>query len=185
MRGWLLLVAMVSLLLGAPVYGARTGSGPGGDFTLTDQTGARFRLSDHRGRVILLFFGYTSCTEACPVTLGRINSVFKELGPDRERALAVFVSVDPERDTTSVLREYVEYFPARAIALTGTRAEIDAVVERYGARYEIERSDSALGYHVSHTTDIFVIDRLGVLQSRFKHTDHIATLTAEVRRLLQ
>ena len=185
MRGLLLLVSIVSLVAGAPVSAACRGTAPGGDFTLTDHTGARFRLGDHRGRVILLFFGYTSCTEACPVTLARINSVFEELGPDRDNALAVFVSVDPQRDTKRLLREYVEYFSARTVARTGTRAEIDAVVAQYGARYEIERSDSALGYHVSHTTDIFVVDRLGVLRSRFAHTGRAAALTAEVRRLLE
>src|SRR5215470_14646686 len=64
---------------------------PGGDFTLTDHNGKPFDLRDHRGKVILLFFGYTSCTEACPVILGRINTVFKQLGSDSEKALAVFV----------------------------------------------------------------------------------------------
>src|SRR5262245_57107554 len=158
-------------------------SATGGDFTLTDHNGEKFRLADQRGKVILLFFGYTSCTEACPVILGRINSVFKQLGPDREKALAVFISVDPQRDTPQVLREYVKYFSAHTVALTGKTEEIDAVVKQYGAKYEIEKSDSALGYHVSHTTDIYLIDHRGALQSRFKHTDRAAFIVEGVKHL--
>jgi len=156
----------------------------GGDFSLTDHNGNRFKLRDHRGQVILLFFGYTSCTEACPVILSRINSVFKRLGADRDKALAVFISVDPERDTVQVLREYVQYFSAGAVALTGKKEEIDAVVKQYGAKYEIEKSNSALGYHVNHTTDIYLIDQRGALRARFKHTDSATLMADAVRKLL-
>ena len=156
----------------------------GGDFSLTDQNGAKFRLSDQRGKVVLLFFGYTSCTEACPIILGRVNSVFNQLGPDRDKVLAVFISVDPQRDTPQVLHDYVGYFSAHAVGLTGKKEEIDAVVKQYGARYEIEKSDSALGYHVNHTTDIYVIDQRGALQSRFKHTDQAALMAEGVKRLI-
>lgn len=157
----------------------------GGDFSLIDHDGRQFRLSDHRGKVVLLFFGYTSCTEACPIILSRINSVFKQLGADQERALAVFISVDPQRDSTEVLREYVRYFSAHTIALTGKKEEIDGVVKQYGARYEIEKSSSALGYHVSHTTDIYLIDTDGRLQSRFKHTEQASLIAESVRKLLR
>ena len=168
---------------------AQSGLGPaapatGGDFVLTDHNGQPFRLRDHRGEVILLFFGYTSCTEACPVILGRINSVFKQLGADRDKALAVFISVDPERDTTQVLRDYVRYFSAHTVALTGKKEEIDAAVKQYGAKYEIEKSDSALGYHVNHTTDIYLIDQGGTLRSRFKYTERPGAIVEGVRRLL-
>src|SRR5262249_7134493 len=157
----------------------------GGDFSLTDHNGKPFRLSEQRGKVILLFFGYTSCTEACPIILGRINSVFKQLGADRDKALAVFISVDPGRDTVQVLRDYVRYFSAHTVALTGRKEEIDAVVKQYGAKYEIEKSDSALGYHVNHTTDIYLIDQRGALQSRFKHTDRAEMIVEGVKRLWQ
>jgi protein SCO1/2 len=157
----------------------------GGDFSLTDQNGKPFRLSGHRGKVVLLFFGYTSCTEACPIILSRINSVFKQLGADRDRALAVFISVDPQRDTAQILREYVQYFSAHTVALTGKKEEIDAVVKQYGAKYEIEKSDSALGYHVNHTTDIYLIDPRGALRSRFKHTERAAVMAEGVRQLLR
>src|SRR5262249_2312606 len=184
---WLLLC----LLIATPIFNsaapAQSGPDPavGGDFSLTDHNGARFRLSDHRGKVILLFFGYTSCTEACPVILSRINSIFKQLGADRDKALAVFISLDPQRDNVQILREYVQCSSAGVVTLTGKKEEIDAVVKQYGAKYEIEKSDSALGYHVNHTTDIYLIDQLGALRSRFKHTDPATLMTAEVQRLLR
>src|SRR5262245_57689468 len=124
-----LLSPLLVCALMTSAMGRQSGAAPaaGGDFTLTDHHGARFRLADQRGKAVLIFFGYTSCTEACPVILSRINSVFKQLGPDREKAVAVFISVDPQRDTTEVLREYVKYFSARTVALTGKKEEIDAV----------------------------------------------------------
>ena len=169
----------------APVQSRAEPAAASGDFALTDHNGKTFRLSEQRRKVVLLFFGYTSCTEACPIILGRINSVFKQLGADREKALAVFISVDPQRDTPEVLRDYVQYFSAHTVALTGKKEEIDSVVKQYGARYEIEKSNSAFGYHINHTTDIYVIDREGVLRERFKHTDRAELMAASVRRLLR
>ncbi len=155
------------------------------DFSLTDHNGRTFKLSEHRGKVILLFFGYTSCTEACPVILGRVNKVFERLGTEGEKALAVFISLDPGRDTPKVLREYVKYFSSATMALTGSKEEIDRVVEQFGARYEIEKSDSALGYHVNHTTDIYLIDRRGVVHSRFRHTDRADLMADAVKSLIR
>jgi cytochrome oxidase Cu insertion factor (SCO1/SenC/PrrC family) len=185
----LLLCLMIFPLIFSGAAAAQSGSematpAEGGDFSLTDHNDKPFRLSDQRGKVVLLFFGYTSCTEACPIILGRINSVFKQLGADRDKALAVFISVDPQRDSPQVLREYVHYFSAHTIALTGKKEEIDGVVKQYGARYEIERSSSALGYHVNHTTDIYLIDPHGRLQSRFKHTEQASIIAECVRKLL-
>ncbi len=184
---WLILFILIATSFAATSAGARpkADDSSGGDFSLTDHNGGNFRLGDHRGKVILLFFGYTSCTEACPVILSRINAVFKQLGPDRSKAMAVFVSVDPQRDTPQVLREYVKYFSANTVGLTGKKEEIDAVVKQYGARYEIEKSESALGYHVSHTTDIYVIDQRGALRSRFKHTDRAVQIAEGVKRLMK
>ena len=185
LRRWFVISLVVAMAVLASASAAQSPSdkATGGDFALTDHNGKTFRLSDQRGKVILLFFGYTSCTEACPVILGRINSVFKQLGSDQERALAVFISVDPQRDTIEVLRDYVHYFSAHTVALTGKKEEIDAVVKQYGARYEIEKSDSALGYHISHTTDIYVIDPNGLLRERFKHTDRAELMAAAVKGL--
>jgi cytochrome oxidase Cu insertion factor (SCO1/SenC/PrrC family) len=123
---WLFLFVLIALpLTVTSQQKPQTASASGGDFSLTDQHGKRFRLSDHRGKVVLLFFGYTSCTEACPIILSRVNSVFKQIGADRDKVLAVFISVDPQRDTVMVLREYVKYFSANTLGLTGKKEEVE------------------------------------------------------------
>ena len=157
--------------------------GEGGDFTLNDFDGKRFELKELRGRVVLLYFGYTSCTEACPVMLTKVSAVFKRLGPLAGQVSVVLVTLDPARDTPDKLKKYLQYFKVNGIGLTGKKEEIDRVVEQYGAKYEVEKSDSALGYHINHTTDLYLIDRSGKLQHRFKHDDKSETIAEGIKRL--
>ena len=102
---------------------------PSGNFTLTGTSGEPFQLQDLRGNIVLLFFGYTSCPDACPSTLAKLQRAFNLLSKEEvEQVRTVFISVDPERDNPKLLKEYVEYFGVNAIGLTGTKAEIDNVV---------------------------------------------------------
>lgn len=167
-------------------HGGRSGrgGGAGANFTLTDQDGWPFQLSSLRGRVVLLFFGYTSCPDACPTTLSKLARVYKLLGQHRERVVTLFVSVDPGRDTPRVLKEYLKYFRVNAVGLTGTKEEIDRVVGFYGARYEIEKSDSATGYHISHSTDLYLIDQKGEVAERFKYEGGTKEIADALRRLM-
>ena len=142
---------------------------PAHDFALTDQDGKAFHLSQLRGKAVLLFFGYTHCPDACPTTMAKLSRVYKALGGDADRVVTLFVSVDPDRDTTSVLKSYLAYFHMNAIGLTGTKTEIDAVVKRYGARYEIQQSDSAAGYHINHSTDLYLLNKKGELARTFAY----------------
>ena len=102
---------------------------PSSDFVLKDQDGRDFHLKDHRGKTVILFFGYLSCPDICPTTLSKLARVYKLLGTDQEKVLTVFVTVDPERDSPSKLKEYLEYFSIKAVGLTGTKAEVDEVAE--------------------------------------------------------
>lgn len=154
------------------------------DFKLTDQDGRPFRLSQLRGKLVLLFFGYTSCPDACPTTLSKLSRVYKTLGDtEGERVVTLFVSVDPGRDTPMALKKYLAYFRINAVGLTGTKAEIDEVVRRYGARYEIEQSDSAAGYHINHSTDLYLLDRKGEVAHRFSYSDSAQVIADGVRRV--
>ncbi|MCC7020237.1 MAG: SCO family protein [Ardenticatenales bacterium] len=131
------------------------------DVGLSNGTGPAFRLSDRKGMWVLLFFGYTNCPDVCPLTLSHIGTVLRDLGPTANRVAVVFVSVDPDRDTPDRLAQYAASFGPQVIGVTGERAEIDAAVEAFGARYELhtdEAATSAAGYSVSHSGDIFVID---------------------------
>jgi protein SCO1/2 len=156
----------------------------GGDFELTSHTGAPFRLADQRGKVVLLFFGYTFCPDVCPTTLATMGKVQRLLGTDGENVRTVFVSVDPERDSVERLREYVGNFQARPIAATGTKAEVDAVVAKYAAFYEKQPSDSAMGYLVDHTSRLYLIDRQGRVRYLFRYGETPETIAKGVRLAL-
>ena len=144
---------------------------PANDFVLTDQNGKPFHLSQLRGKVLFLFFGYTHCPDACPTTMAKLSQVYKLLGRNSDQVMTLFVSVDPGRDTTSVLKSYLTYFHMNSIGLTGTKEEIDMVVKQYGAKYEIEESDSAAGYHINHSTDLYLLDQKGELARTFSYSD--------------
>jgi len=154
------------------------------NFALTDQDGKPFQLSQLRGKAVLLFFGYTSCPDACPTTLAKLTRVYKLLGRDAENVVTIFVSVDPERDTPSVLKKYLEYFRLNSRGLTGTKDEIDVVVKQYGARYEFEKSDSAAGYHVNHSTDLYLLNQKGELAHRFAYEGRQQEIADEIRKVM-
>jgi cytochrome oxidase Cu insertion factor (SCO1/SenC/PrrC family) len=163
----LVLSGFISIHLGA----AAAAEHPADDFKLTDQNGQSFRLSQVRGKVALLFFGYTHCPDACPTTMAKLARVYKMLGSGSSQVVTLFVSVDPQRDTPDSLKLHLAYFHMNSIGLTGSKEEIDAVVKQYGGRYQIEQSDSAAGYHVSHSTDLYLLDQKGELAKTFKYGD--------------
>lgn len=129
------------------------------DFTLTDQTGRPFKLSDSKGKWILMAYGYTTCPDVCPATLAILGRVQELLGEDAERIQVIFVTVDPERDTPTKMGEYVNHFGEGTIALTGTAEEITAAAQPYGVRYaRVEMPESALVYAMNHTAFIYLIN---------------------------
>ena len=142
----------------------------GGDFKLTDYDGRPFELSSLRGKAVLIFFGYTSCPDACPTTLSKLSSVYRRLGDDAKRVKTLYVSVDPERDTPAVLKADLGSFQLDALGLTGTKAEIDKVVALYGAEYEIiPTPNSAAKYTVAHSTTLYALDPAGRVRLEFRY----------------
>ena len=99
--------------------------------------------------------------------------------------MTIFVSVDPGRDTSTVLKSYLAYFHLNSIGLTGTKEQIDVVVKQYGARYEIEQSDSAAGYHVNHSTDLYLLDQKGDLARTFSYSDGTRVIADGVEQLIR
>jgi protein SCO1/2 len=137
------------------------------DFTLVDHDGKPFRSASLRGRPALLFFGYTHCPDACPMTMSTIARAYRDAGAAARDIPTLFVSVDP-RDTPAVLKQYLSFFGAvPAIGLTGSKAQIDAVVQQFGARYEIRDSGSAAGPLVDHTLSIYLLGRDGRVKKKF------------------
>lgn len=157
------------------------------DIGLSNGTGPSFRLSDQKGKWVLLFFGYTNCPDVCPLTLSHIGTVLRDLGPTADRVAVVFVSVDPDRDTPDRLAQFAASFGPQVIGVTGERAEIDAAVEACGARYELhtdEATTSAAGYSVSHSGDVFVIDPDQRLRLTFPFGIPAADILADLKRLI-
>jgi protein SCO1 len=157
----------------------------GGDFTLTDHNGQRFELSSLRGKAVLIFFGYTSCPDACPTTLSKLSSVYRRLGNDAKRVKTLYISVDPERDTPDVLKDDLENFELDALGLTGTKAEIDKVVAEYGAEYKIiPLPNSAAKYSVAHSTTLYLLDAAGRVRLEFPYEASVEEIARGVQAAL-
>lgn len=137
----------------------------GGDFSLRDQTGQRFELQQLRGQVVLLFFGFTHCMSVCPDSLAKIKAAIQQ-SQQPENIKAVFISVDPERDTVERIKEYLAPFGASFIGLTGNSMELKTVLDAYQIRVKLlKKSDADQDYMVDHTADIYVLDRNGKIAS--------------------
>ncbi|MBK7906580.1 MAG: SCO family protein [Gemmatimonadetes bacterium] len=157
----------------------------GGDFTLTDHTGARFELQSQRGKLLLVFFGYTMCPDVCPTTLSKLSAVMRRLGDANGEVRTLYVSVDPERDTPEVLKADLALFQLDAVGLTGTRAEVDEVVKLFGASYEIVPTPESAGrYSVSHSTTLYLLDREGRVRQTFPYEATVDEIAAGIESLL-
>jgi protein SCO1/2 len=181
-------VVLLLSLIGLAACGGRAASLPvlpGGDFTLTDHNGQPFALSSLRGKVVLLFFGYTSCPDACPTTLSKLASVYRRLGSDAQRVKTLYVSVDPERDTPEVLKADLASFNIDALGLTGTKEQIDKVVALYGAAYSITPMPiSAAKYVVSNSTSLYVLDVNGRTRAEYPYEATVGDLVDGIRKIL-
>lgn len=180
-------LATLALLLGAVAAAGCTPKPPeiGGDFALTDQNGARFTLESQRGKILLVFFGYTMCPDVCPTTLSKLSAVMRRLGDAKDQVRTLYISVDPERDTPEVLKADLALFSLDAVGLTGTRAEVDAVVKQFGASYEIVPTpESAAKYSVSHSTTLYLLDREGRVRQTFPYEATVDEVTAGIRAIL-
>ncbi len=182
--GLILCTAVVLLLSGG-------GQGPsmpqvaaiGGPFNLTDQNGRTVTDQDFKGRPFLVFFGFTNCPDICPTTMFEISEIMKKLGPDADRMRALFVTVDPERDTPSALKDYLSSFDPRIVAVTGDEAAIAAVAKAYRAYFKrIPLAEG--GYTMDHTAIIYLMGKDGRFVTPFslKRTNDAAA--AELRKYL-
>ncbi len=158
---------------------------PVGDMALTRADGSPFRLSDYRGRVVLVYFGYASCPDVCPATLADVARAVDEAGADAAGVQVVFVTVDPLRDTPARVAAYAASFDPAFIGLSGTPEEIAAAGRPLGIRYEKVTGGDDTAYFMNHTSIVHVIDSQGRLRLIWPFGVKSAEMAADLRQLLR
>ncbi|MBR0718400.1 SCO family protein [Bradyrhizobium liaoningense] len=138
----------------------------GGPFQLTDQNGKTVTDKDLKGKPTLIFFGYTHCPDVCPTSLFEISEVMRALGKDAGRVNAVFMSVDPERDTPAVMKDYLSSFDPHLEGLSGDLAEVEKVIKSYRV-YAKKIPGKDGDYTMDHTALVYLMDREGRFVSPF------------------
>jgi protein SCO1/2 len=155
----------------------------GGPFRLVDQNGRTVSEQDLKGRPSLVFFGFTHCPEICPTTLFDMSEVMRALGPDADRTHAVFITVDPERDTQEVMKDYLSSFDPHLSGLTGDDAAIAAVAKEYRVYYrKVPLEDGS--YTMDHTAIVYLMDKEGRFVQPFSLKRPPEAAAADLRRYL-
>lgn len=155
------------------------------EIELTRAGGTNFRLSEMRGKVVALFFGYTSCPDVCPTTMAELKQALEKLGNKSDRVQVLFVTVDPQRDTPERVQEYVNHFNPGFIGLSGSEPELAKVWDDYGIFREIVDGTSAAGYGVDHTARVTLIDQDGNLRVSFGFDTPVEDVVHDLKLLLK
>lgn len=172
-------------LAGAVIHmgGAKTttqASSVGGPFSLVDQDGRTVTEADLKGKPTVIFFGFTRCPDICPTALYEITQAFEALGPDADRAQALFVTVDPERDTPEALKAYLGAFSPRIRGLTGSLEAVQAMTKEYKA-YAKKAPTKDGGYTMDHTTVVYLMDKDGLFVAPLNVKREPQQVAAEIR----
>ena len=165
---------------------ATKGADIGGPFTLTDHNGKRVGDADFRGRYMMVYFGYTSCTDVCPVDLQTIGRAMDILGAKGRNVTPVFITVDPARDTPARLKDYVAAFHPRLVGLTGSAAEIATAAKAYKVYFHKPpgAKTASGGYLMDHTSFFYLMGPDGKLRAAFRPNTKPETLAREIARFI-
>ena len=196
----LIAVAVAALLIGAFVAFTtlRPGGAPpkfdavditgvdwGRGFELTDHHGTLRTLADFRGKVVLLFFGFTSCADICPTTMAKLGEVMRLLGADADRVQGLFVTVDPKRDTPQVLAQYVPAFHPAFLGLYGTEQQTAAAAKEFKVYFQAQKPGESGFYTVDHSSPVFALDRRGRLRLLIRPEMNAESVARDLRVLLK
>jgi len=190
-----LFVSVAALFLFPQAFGLNPTSVPqvktsgkaliGGPFSLIDNKGQRVSDKTYAGKFLLIYFGYTNCSDMCPTQLQVMNAALDALGDKANRIQPLLISIDPERDNVAAMAEYVANYGDRLVGLTGTVEEIEAVTTAYRVYYSKEKmSDSTENYRVEHTGIIYLMDKSGAFIKHFTFGVKPDELVAELEKLL-
>jgi protein SCO1/2 len=161
-----------------------TGADFGRELALTDHTGKARTLADFKGKVVVVFFGFTQCPDVCPTTLAEMKAVKEKLGKDGERVQVLFVTVDPERDSPELLAKYVPAFDPSFIGLYGDAEATARTAKEFKVFYKKVPGSSPTSYSVDHTAALYIYDPSGRLRLFAKHAQGADALAHDIKLLL-
>ena len=158
----------------------------GKDFSLVDPDGKVRTLADFKGKVVVMFFGYTQCPDICPTTLTEMQQVMTLLGPQADKVQVLFVTVDPDRDTAAILKQYVPSFDSRFMGLRpADEAALEKVTKDFKIYYKKVPGISPGSYTIDHTAGSYAFDPEGRLRLYIKHAQGPETLAHDLKELLK
>lgn len=157
-----------ALIIGEPFAHAASAVTIGGPFTLSTPDGTMVTDQTYRGKWLLVYFGYTFCPNSCPTMLLDIATALRELGPDAAKVQALFITIDPQRDTPQVMQQYTQSFDSRILGLVGTPQQIASAAQKYGAYYVRHSTGPGVNdYVMDHSTYLYIMDPKGKFVSAF------------------
>lgn len=192
MRGWLWLLLCLALMacgkqeaqeprfVGTDISGAQFGN----SLALTDHHGTPRQLTDFKGKVVALFFGYTHCPDVCPTTMDDLSKALRLLGSDRSQVQVLFVTLDPERDTQEVLAQYVPSFDESFLGLYGDVSATEQVAQDFKLFYKKQASGGNSGYTIDHSAGIYVFDKQGALRVFMNHGQKPQDIAHDLKQLM-
>lgn len=155
------------------------------DFELIQSNGDIFHLSNQRDKIVLLFFGYTTCPDVCPTTLAELNMALNRISEKAKQVQVVFISVDPERDTSQAAQAYVSRFNPSFIGLSGSLDELGKIWQEYGIFREVTQSDSAAGVLINHTARVTLIDTQGNIRLSYGFGTPVEDIVHDLNLILK
>jgi len=181
------------LLAGAPARAWNstdmTGALPALKFTMTRASdGKSVTAADFKGKIVLLYFGYTFCPDVCPTTLMNITDMLKHIGKQADDVRVLFVTVDPNRDTLAVLKQYTSSFAPQVVGLRGTRDQLETLAKRYRVAYSVTPASEGHPYEVTHSSAVYVFNRDGAVKLLFTgltaQGSRLAPMTDDLRQMV-
>ena len=162
-----------------------TGANYAKDFELTDHTGTVRHLTDFKGKVVVMFFGYTQCPDVCPTSMAELAEVKKALGADGDKLQGLFVTVDPARDTPEVLKGYMENFDPTFLALYTTPEKLEALAKDFKVYYKRVNGKTDTSYTMDHSAGSYIYDTQGKLRLFTRYGSGAKALAADIQQLLK
>ncbi|MFC6282482.1 MULTISPECIES: SCO family protein [Polaromonas] len=162
-----------------------TGADYARDFSLTDQNGQLRSVKDFAGKVVVVFFGFTQCPDVCPTSMAELASIKKELGADGDKLQAIFITVDPERDTPELLKAYMGNFDPTFLALRPTMEQLPQVAKDFKIYYKKVEGKTPGSYSMDHSAGSYVYDTKGRVRLYSRYGNGTEGLTSDIRLLLK